>query len=244
MDADERQPPLLVLPGALGVADGGASALELLGRGRRVVGFAYGEERSVHALLARALAAVGDAERFDLLGFSVGGWLAQCLAAREPERVRKVVLAHSFALDPGDAWRFALAVRLWPLLPRALFRAAAGKKARLALRGLAASDPERCAGAMSEVRRTLRDPGTARMLAAQQHVLRDSLSGGGCTARCPVLIVEGEDDPILPPAARERLAREYPGAARVRLSGVGHAGALVDPSGFAAAVDSFLRGKG
>lgn len=234
------QPPLLVLPGALGVADGGGRALELLGRGRRVVGFAYGRERSLDAVLGRALAAAG-AERFDVIGFSVGGWLAQCLAAREPGRVRRMVLAHSFALDPADAWRFALAIRLWPLLPRALFGAAVSRKARLALRALAAKDPARCTALLEEVRAALADLATAGMLEAQQHVLLDSLRSGSCAADCPVLIVEGEDDPILPPGARAILTGRYPGAERVVLSSVGHAAALVEPELFAARVDAFLR---
>lgn len=241
--AQEPWPTLLVLPGALGVADGGGEAIGLLAQRRRVITFSYGDERQIEALLARALAALEGEARFDVIGFSVGGWLAQCLAAREPERVRRIVLAHSFALEAGDAWRFALAARLWRLLPRPWFRAAVRKRAALALRALAARDPERRAATLERLHSALDRPETAAMLEAQQHVLRDSLRGGGCVAPGPVLIVEGADDPILGPAARDRLGRKYPRADRVVLGGVGHAGALVDPEGFAAAVDAFLCAK-
>jgi pimeloyl-ACP methyl ester carboxylesterase len=192
-------------------------------------------------VIERALDLVEGAERFDILGFSVGGWLGQCLAAREARRVRRLVLAHSFTLNAGDAWRFALAARIWPLLPGALFRRAAHERARLALREAMRKDPQLGAQALAGFRAALADPVTLRRLEAQQHLLRDTLRAGDCTASCPILILEGTDDPIVKQPARQRLARRYPGAERLVLDGVGHAAALAVPDAFAAAVDRFLR---
>lgn len=233
------QPPLLVLPGALGVADGGGAALDALGERRRVAVFSYGSEERLDELLERALALVPGAEEFDLLGLSVGGWFAQCLAAREP-RVRKLVIAHGFALAPRDAWRFSLSLKIWPLLPRRLFVAAAGKRAELALGDLAGRDPARYEHKIEQVRTALAEAGALERLAAQQRVLLDSLRGASSLARCPILIVEGSDDPILKPAVRERLAQRYPDARRVALERVGHAAPLVAPLAFAGAVEDFL----
>lgn len=230
-----------MLPGAIGVADGGGPALELLAKGRELLLFDYREERALDQLVGRLPRGVEGAERFDILGFSVGGWLAQCLAVREPLRVRRLVLAHSFALEPGDGWRFALAARIWPLLPGLLFRRAAAKRTGLALREATRRNPQLGAEALARVRAALADPPTLRRLEAQQHLLRDTLRAGSCTASCPVLIVEGADDPIVKQPARERLAARYPDAERLVMEGVGHAAALAAPEAFAAAVDRFLR---
>jgi pimeloyl-ACP methyl ester carboxylesterase len=238
---ETTQPPLLVLPGALGVADGGGAAAALLERRRRVVTFAYGEERTAEGLIERALAAAG-AQRFDLLGFSIGGWFAQVLAARQPGRVRKLVLAHSFLLEPGHGWRFAAAATLWPLVPAALFRAGVMKRARLALAPLRERDGEAYAAALRELEQRLASPATRAVLRAQQEAAQDSL-------RAPIalrddvamLIVESDNDALVGAEARAALRSRYPQAERVTIAGAGHAAALVEPEAFAGAVDGFLR---
>lgn len=237
------QPPLLILPGALGVADGGRAA-SLLEQDRMVVTFSYGQEREIDPLLDRALqfvAATG-APRFDVMGFSIGGWYAQCLAARDPARVRKVVLAHSFSLERGQAWRFLLAAKLWPLLPPALKRAGIVKRARAALVPLKRLDPARYRTTLSEVSQAITSPEVRACLLAQQLSTYDSLlRPSGSSAHQPVLIVESDDDCLIGAKAREQLVRKYPRAERVVLKGAGHASAITAPEALASAVDSFLR---
>jgi pimeloyl-ACP methyl ester carboxylesterase len=236
------QPPLLILPGALGVADGGGEASALLSQGRRVVTFAYGAERTAEALLGRATAAAG-AERFDLLGFSIGGWFAQVLAARRPERVGKVVLAHSFLLEPGQGWRFTAASTLWPLVPAALFRAGGMKRARLALAPLRERDGDGYAAALRELEQKLAAPSTRAVLRAQQEATRDSLRAPlALRDDIALLIVESDNDALVGTTARAALRSRYPKAQRVTIAGAGHAAALVEPEAFAGAVDAFLRG--
>ncbi len=60
----------------------------------------------------------------------------------------------------------------------------------------------------------------------------------------PVLLLWGEEDPVVPPAFAPRLEALLPRAHRVILPGVGHLPAEEDPGGSLAALLSFLEGLG
>lgn len=231
-------PPLIVLPGGLGIADGG-EALNLLVRNRRLERVDYSDRRTFDSLLNRVLGAAGGAQ-FDLIGFSIGGWFAQCVAARAPARVRKIVLAHSFLLEPKLRWRFTVALKLWPVLPRPVIRAGVMRRIRRALEPLRPTNPDSHAEIVRSVGESLHRAETIDLLIAQQQLIRDSLSRPLGPVTASMLIVESSTDPLVAAKARERLRREYAQAETIDFSGAGHVSALVDPAGFAAAVDRFL----
>jgi pimeloyl-ACP methyl ester carboxylesterase len=233
--------PLLVLPGALGVADGGSA--ESLFAPTRVVTFSYGAETRIESLLDRAVRQMAEAgaRQFDLIGFSIGGWFAQCMAARRPDLVRKLILAHSFTLDRREAWRFGLAARLWPLLPKGLVAAGTAKRARLALAPVRRVDPALYESTLQSIRSAVATREVQARLVAQQLATRDSLVAmDGCLPRQPVLIVESDDDPLIGPRPREKLRSKFPAARIVTLPGAGHVSALSAPEALAEAVTSFL----
>lgn len=221
----------------------GSQAAGLLSGDRRVISFCYGEESQIAPMLDRAMALIDDAgaSQFDLLGFSIGGWFAQCLAARDPERVRKLVLAHSFTLEAGAAWRFGLASYLWPVIPAALRRSGILKRARMALAPLRIRDPAQFDLVLRQLAEALDSPPTHARLLAQQQATRDSLLRmGGCIAPQPVLIVESDNDRLVGASARRRLRRKYPDARCVVIAGAGHASALSAPVELVAAIEGFL----
>gem|GEM_PF-5871760 len=202
-----------------------------------------GEER-ICALLDRAVGLMDAAgfERFDVIGFSIGGWFAQCLAAREPARVGKVVLVNSFTLEGARPWQFGLAAKLWPILPPPLLRAGIMKRAKAALAGLRSKDPVLYEAALRDVAEAVASPLGRSRLAAQQLVTRDSLiRGHGAAAGQPVLIVQSDDDALVGARAREQLRRKYPEAECVVLTGAGHAAALTAPEALAGAIGDFLN---
>jgi pimeloyl-ACP methyl ester carboxylesterase len=244
VDTGERQPPLIVLPGGLGVADGGGEALSLLGQDRQLIRVDYAQASDFDALLETVLcaASASGAPRFDLLGFSIGGWFAQCIAARAADRVGKVVLAHSFVLEPRLRWRFSAALRLWPLLPPSIVRAGAMRRARLALAPLS-NRPELHAEMLRHVSETLAAPEALERLRAQQRVIHDSLAGPLGAVGASILIVDSSSDPLVGAPERARLRRRYPLAEHVDFAAGGHVGALVAPQAFAEVVDRFLRGS-
>jgi pimeloyl-ACP methyl ester carboxylesterase len=176
----------------------------------------------------------------DVIGFSIGGWFAQCLAAHERERVRKLVLAHSFVLGPSSRWRFTAALRLWRLLPAALVRAGVMKRARAALEPLKEERPDEYRTVLKATAAALEKAGTLEQLRAQQRLVRDSLGAPLPAVRADMLIIESSADPLVPRKARAQLRRTYPDARTVDFPDGGHVSALHSPSAFAREVGGFL----
>lgn len=242
MPGEAKRPPLIVLPGALGVSDGGGDALALLRSTREVLVVDYGRGHTFAALEASVFERLElyPGASADLMGFSIGGWFAQCLAARHPDRFRRVVLAHSFVLRRRQAHLFSIAIAVWPLIPRPLFRASVLRRADAALAPLRRRAPDRYAKIRAALKADLSRPEAREALLAQQYVIRDTLREGDCRAGQPVLIVESDDDPLVKAHERERLSLEYPRAGTHVMHDAGHAAALIDPEGFVEQVEAFL----
>src|SRR5688500_1592799 len=238
--------PLIVLPGALGPLEGAAWDASLGGE-RTVLTATYASDDTLAALIGRvlALADAAGAARFDLLGQSYGGWIAQCVARARPERVRRLVLAHSFTLEPRHAWRFRLGRAMLRRMPRGLAAALLNKRAARALAPVRARDPARHARLVAELGRRVADPGFWDGLVAQQLCLQQSLEPPFATLaplsdRLEVLVIEGADDPLLAERERAALRARHRRARVVRFDQAGHVSALVEPEAFRAAVLSFL----
>jgi pimeloyl-ACP methyl ester carboxylesterase len=234
---------LIVFPGALGAVDAAGAVLAALAESRRVVALAYPAVETMDAL-CDGTAALMDAlgvDRADVLGSSLGGWVAQCLVRRHPARVRHLVLSHSFVLRPEAAWRVRMSIRLGSVFPRRLFRAAL----RARLRSVLA--PLRRAGRTDEAERLVRaavDGGALTPEVVTRYnrwmlqSLTDSPGSVGQTGR--VLIVESDDDPVIRPRERAALRASFPGAAVRTFTGAGHATSLVYPRELAEAIAAFL----
>jgi 3-oxoadipate enol-lactonase len=235
--------PLVLLPGALGFLEGSDAVGDRLGEDRRVVAIEYAAADRFEPLLARILAAAA-APRFDLLGMSYGGWIAQCVAARHPESVRRLVLAHSFALEPRHAWRFRLGQRLLAGFPKGLLRPLLLARVRRALAPVRARDPALFGRQLAALRRELESGRLFDILLAQQICMAESLDSPAAApappAGLPVLIVDSDDDPLLPASERKGLRDKFPNAAAHCFVGAGHVSALVETERFAALVNGFL----
>lgn len=235
--------PLVLLPGALGSLEGSDAVGDRLGADRRVVLIDYRAADRFAPLLARILAAA-DAPRFDLLGQSYGGWIAQCLAARHPEKVRRLVLSHSFALRPGDAWRFRLGSRLLAGFPKPLLRSLLLARAGKALAPVHALDPQLFERQLARLRAQLDSGLLLDILQAQQICMRESLEGQTAAldlpGGLPILIIESDNDPLLRASARRALRRRFPDALVHSFTSAGHVSALVEAERYARLVNAFL----
>ncbi len=245
--------PLLVCHGGPGLHHGPYRSLEPLATGRRLVHWDHrGHGRSAPlpdgavdiALWADDAVALADTlgiGRFQVLGHSFGGWVAQELVLRHPERVDALVLV---ATTPGQLgsdespdddqgpppppevaaiFERTLAtdadvVSLYEdLLPHLVHRA--GVVVPHADHHLASADS------------------AARVFDA---LGRWSSIDRLPTIACPTLVVVGPHDPVTSVPQSERIARRIPGAELVVLEDAGHFVWLDDPDGFFPLVERFL----
>jgi pimeloyl-ACP methyl ester carboxylesterase len=157
-------------------------------------------------------------ERADLMGHSMGGFVAADLAARFPERVRRLVLVDAAALpfERGyvrHAWGLVRALRYASpnFLP------------------LLAADAAR-AGAFTVAR-------------AAREVLSSDMTGRLAHIQAPTLVVWGEHDVLLPPAIGQRLCGQLAHSRFVAIRGAGHNPMWDRPARFNRAVSAFLFGR-
>ncbi len=142
-------------------------------------------------------------ERAALVGHDWGGWVAQLIALRAPERVERLVLCNIAPVWPADrlktvldAWRFAYQVVGVPHLGPALQRS---PLMRHGLIGVPEDDRE-------EFLAALREPGRAEAASAlyRTFVTRElpAIVAGRYRGRrltMPVRVLHGSDDPVIRP---------------------------------------------
>ncbi len=163
-----------------------------------------------------------------VLGVSFGGMVAQELAIRHPERVRRLVLACTSAGGDGGA--------SYPLHELVGLDAPAALERRLQLldtrwdAAWRADNPDTVAMIAEGFQLGGRDgaPGEGPLLQLEARRHHDTSARLGQIA-CPTLVCGGRYDGIAPPANSEFLAREIPGADLALFDG-GHIFFMQDPA--------------
>ncbi len=190
--------------------------------------------------LAAAVVAMLDAEGIEravLLGHSMGGMVAQEVAARYPGRVSGLVLfatAPAFGGQDDSFKEKFLAERLAPLdagkTPGDIAMAVVG-----GMFGPATSDAVRAQAARS-MAAIPSDVYRASLRCIVTFNRRDALE----KIACPTLVLAGETDALSPPRMMERMAAKIPGATYRCLPGLGHLANFEDPAAFNAVLVDFL----
>jgi non-heme chloroperoxidase len=192
-------------------------------------GSGYTLERHMADVVAAADHA--GAERFIVVGHSMGGQLAQLIAATHPGRVDGVLL-----LTPVPASGLPI-----PEDAAGLFRSSGGNRdAQRTILNLATKQLDDAAK-----ERLLDDAGAVAPQAVKEGF--DAWSRGGfegklAASTAPTLVL-ATDDPFLPPALlREKVCGPIQGARLAHLPGPGHYPQVERPAETAAIVDAFLAG--
>ena len=178
------------------------------------------------ALDTLALADALELERFDLMGVSLGGMVAQKIAFRAPARVRSLVSFMSSAGPRAAPWS-KLSV-----LPKFLSRPPKSAPVEVQIEhfaglfeviGCLTDEAEKAAMRVrlkAALQRAYRPTGTARQLLA---VLADpDRSAEVAQINCPTTLIHGEDDPLVRIAAMEHMQRLLPEAIAHRIPRLGH----------------------
>jgi 3-oxoadipate enol-lactonase len=166
-------------------------------------------------------------------GLSIGGAVAQALAAEAPGRVRSLILCDTaLAFPPPTPWRErAATVRahgMEPLVQPVLARWVTAEFL----------DAPEAEGLRAMLRRTAPEgyAGAAEALAVAD------LTGSTSRLRLPALVLVGEHDLATPPAAARALQAAIPGAELVQLAGAAHIPTMQRPAEVTAAIAGFLAG--
>lgn len=178
------------------------------------------------------------ARRAAIVGHSMGGMIAQEIAARYPERVQGLVLFATTAAfggrDPMFRMKF-LADRLAPL-DRGL---APGDIARPLVAGMFGPEPPHGA----------RERAIASMAAISPAAYRQALNcivsfdrkADLVRIACPTLVLAAERDTLAPPRTMERMAGAISGAVYRCLAGAGHLANMENPAAFNAEIGRLLN---
>jgi 3-oxoadipate enol-lactonase len=173
-----------------------------------------------------------------LVGQSMGGFVAQEMYARFPDRIAALVLAFTSPAFAGIDSQFArqfVAARIGPL-EEGKTMAQVAEALMPTLRGTK-SDPKGLAHAervMSAI-----SPATYRKAVQllttfdRRHELEK--------IAVPTLLVAGGDDKIAPASVMQSMARRIPHAEFVLLEGCGHLGPMDQPQAFNGALEDFLQ---
>lgn len=174
----------------------------------------------------------------DVVGLSLGGAIAQAIAIEYPERVRRLVLAATFARR--DPWGDFL-LRAWVDLHRLV---GPGEFFRQALPWLVTG-------------RTLADPARTQLMidyAARQGQAADAFARQAAASlghdrladlpriAAPTLVIRGAADRLSPEARSREIAEAIPGARLVTIPDAGHLVNLEAQPAFNRAVREFLEG--
>jgi pimeloyl-ACP methyl ester carboxylesterase len=177
-------------------------------------------------------------QRCTLAGLSMGGYISLPFALSHPERVERLVLAHTRAradLDPERAARNAMIDEL-----RNAGTAFLPDKMLPRLLGPDASE---------EVRRFVRASIERTTADADVHAVTAMRDRSDQTERlrslhCPTLIIAGSGDAILKVEDCRTMAEAIPRGEFVVIPQTGHLSNLEDPGAFNRALDDFLRRSG
>ena len=185
-----------------------------------------------------ALVAALHLGRTDVLGWSMGSMVAQALAVRHPQQVRRLVLCASY---PGDGTTVRPSRRELDAFesgrPQAVMAAlfpAGEAAARNGYLAAASSWPAA-------------PPAPADVVAAQGKAVDAWWSGSDAAGRrtpgisAPTLVADGSLDRLDPAANSRTLARLIPNATLRLFPGAGHAFLFQDEASFVPLVESFLR---
>ena len=234
------QETIVFLHGMTGAYDIWWQQMEDLQDRYRVISVTYPAVDSLEKLSEGVLAIMDEeeVERAHIVGTSLGGYLAQYLVAKYPDRILRVVFSNTF--PPNDIIaekNKALGVVL-PFLPewvvmnvlrdsfvKSIYPASGNNELTLAFL------TEIGSGRMSK------DQVVGRYHCVVQPFTAPDLN----KLKIPVMIIEADNDPLVEKALREQLKSTYP-SAQVRTLSSGHFPYLNRSTGFTDIIATFIAG--
>jgi pimeloyl-ACP methyl ester carboxylesterase len=167
----------------------------------------------------------------DVIGCSIGGWIAAELATKSPERVRRLVLVGPVGVKTGPVDRLDIPDIF--ALPQS------------ELEKLLFHDPERMRADPSrlsdeQLATSVRNRETLALLAWEPYMHNPKLRHRLHRVTAPTLFLRGESDGLVSAAYMDAYARLLPNARVATIATAGHAPHVEQPDAFARTVLQFL----
>jgi pimeloyl-ACP methyl ester carboxylesterase len=245
-------PPLVLLNGYAaskedwdpGFLDGLASASTVICPDNRGIGgpAAGVGSLSVASMAADVVAVLDDRriETADVAGWSMGGFVAQQLAASAPERVRRLAL---LSTDPGGPNAVRSPEDIWGLLVdhSGTPREQATRLLKLLFPSEFAARVDAEAGdAVAAAREQLLPEELSSQEAAMNRWHAESAEARLAAITAQAYVAAGTEDVVIPPANSRLLADALPGSKFELYDGGGHAFMAQEPQRLSAAINGWL----
>jgi pimeloyl-ACP methyl ester carboxylesterase len=227
------------------IVDGLASQHRVIAIDYRGIGGSTGEALDTVDAMARDTIALIEAlglRQVDLLGFSLGGFVAQDVALKAPDLIGKLILTGTG--PAGGQGIDQVGPVSWPLMLKGLLTL---RDPRYYLFFTSTSNGREAAGAFLErlkERKTHRDKGVTpsaflRQLKAIKSWGRQASQDLG-RIRIPVLVANGDNDIMVPTALSRDMAHRIPDARLVIYEDAGHGSIFQYHDDFVARASTFL----
>jgi pimeloyl-[acyl-carrier protein] methyl ester esterase len=177
-----------------------------------------------------------------VLGWSLGGMVAQRLAALAPERVEKLILVGSSPrFCQGEGWMEAMPPAILDAFEAQMRGDAAAMLFRfLAIQALGGEDARAQVALLKRFIGERPLPTEQTLLAGLALLRHGDVRSYLSEIHQPVCLIQGEQDTVVPVSAARRLAQMLPDAELHLLAGCAHAPFLTRPQEVAAIVRGFL----
>lgn len=178
-----------------------------------------GPDQTAFAILALALLDHLGVDKFSVIGHSMGGVVAQAVAAEAGDRVRHMVLSctHSGSAAPSsEPISGSYATRIAALETEGSAKYAAARSGMM----VADSTPGEIRSQVQEIAGGVTAPGLRTCATMLHHADTRPIAP---SIKCPVLLLSGAKDKVVSERQSQALAALYPGGRHVRFDGAGHA---------------------
>ncbi len=236
----EGEGTILFLHGMTGAYDIWWQQMEALAPDYRVISVTYPPVDTLEGL-SRGILAVLDAEgveRTHIVGSSLGGYLTQYLVATHPERINKAVFGNTFPPNDLYAAKNEKLIKLLPFLPEWLVLKTFRKNIEEVIYP-ASGHSELVLAYMLE--QTYGRMSKAQIVARAKAVIDPFVPPRLEDQGVAVMIIEADNDPLVPETLREQLKQTYPSARVETLHDVGHFPYLNVPDAYTEFLRSFLK---
>jgi pimeloyl-ACP methyl ester carboxylesterase len=235
--------PVLFLHGASGVT-AGDPFLRLLAKSRRVIAPSHpGFGRSslpewldsaddiahIHLELMDKLGL----DKVDVIGCSVGGWIASEIASKAPERINRLVLVGPVGVKVGSVDRLDIPD---------MFAMPQDKLAKLIFHDPAKHRPDMAAMTDEQIAIMVRNRETLALITWEPYMHNPKLKHRLHRVTAPALFVRGESDGLISADYLQKYAALLPNARTDAVAQAGHAPQVEQPAALADKVLQFLHG--